>query len=162
MLDGLDVDRFSSDDAARRAFAAAIYEIVNAGGIVYDVPAEDVHLSAGRRRLDATADESTEVRFVARTIYTLVPGEDVVDDAFKRYTESLYIQGVESPLLTSIASGDAQSKLDNRTVGTSIESAVINAASSAALVAGGTTIAITEAHEGTDAPERGVPWWTWC
>ncbi|KAH8075004.1 sulfotransferase [Aureococcus anophagefferens] len=151
VLDGLDVDRFSSDDAARRAFAAAIYEIVNAGGIVYDVPAEDVHLSAGRRRLDATADESTEVRFVARTIYTLVPGEDVVDDAFKRYTESLYIQGVESPLLTSIASGDAQSKLDNRTVGTSIESAVINAASSAALVAGGTTIAITEAHEGTDA-----------
>ncbi|KAH8075060.1 hypothetical protein JL721_1049 [Aureococcus anophagefferens] len=151
VLDGLDVDRFSGDDAARRAFAAAIYEIVSAGGIVYDVSAEDVHLSAGRRRLDATADESTEVRFVARTVYTLVPGEDVVDDAFKRYIESLYIQGVQSPLLASIASGDAQRALDNRTAGTSIASAVIDAASSAALVAGETGVAVSEARATTDA-----------
>ncbi|KAH8067289.1 calcium ion binding protein [Aureococcus anophagefferens] len=49
VLSGLAV-RFPDDDAAREAFASAVREIVNApgGGAVFDVSAEDVHLSAGR------------------------------------------------------------------------------------------------------------------
>ncbi|KAH8098674.1 hypothetical protein JL720_1634 [Aureococcus anophagefferens] len=63
VLSGLDAVRFPDDDAAREAFASAVREIVNApgGGAVFDVSAEDVHLSAGRRRLDAAGSDA--VRF---------------------------------------------------------------------------------------------------
>ncbi|KAH8067329.1 hypothetical protein JL721_7744 [Aureococcus anophagefferens] len=151
VLSGLDAVRFPDDDAAREAFASAVREIVNApgGGAVFDVSAEDVHLSAGRRRLDAAGSDA--VRFVARAVYELVPGE-TASEGVMEYTKTFYQDTVRTALLDSIESGDAQRAFDRQdATGTSLASVVVDEALSLAMVRGETAVEIGEFIAATDA-----------
>ncbi|KAH8055460.1 hypothetical protein JL721_10187 [Aureococcus anophagefferens] len=159
-LNGVDASAFNDDAVANAQLKAALEATLVADLFSFMVDSAGI-ASVGPAVANGS---SAKIWFELEANYTAAAGEDLMSteelvledfelDLLAKIEDGTLQRNIEEAdtLLSSISTGDAQSALDDRAAGTSLASAAIDEASSAATITGSTEVAVTEARSTTDA-----------